>query len=124
ARLEFRVGGEQRRAAPGAVEHSVVLDVEQLARPRTLGALLTQDVELLGSQLLTPLGVGLINLVTHASPCAWGSESYGSDVAFGSGSPTGLLRPACGSRSGSVTGGRSFASSGRFAASWGSGSRW
>src|SRR4029077_15384214 len=118
ARLELRVGAEQRSAAPGAVVHAIFLDIPVLAGERALGALLAQHLVLLGRELVTPLGVGLLALWRrHVSPCDSGSGSKGSAVASGSGSPTGLFRAACGSRSRSSFGGLSFASSGLSAAS-------
>ena len=63
ARLELRVGREQRRAAAHAHVGAVVVAVPVLAGERPLGAGLAGDLVLLGRQPLTPLVVGLRELV-------------------------------------------------------------
>src|SRR5512143_3532342 len=50
---------EQRQLARGADEGPLALFVVERARERPLGALLAQDVELLGGQHFPPLGFGL-----------------------------------------------------------------
>src|SRR6266481_6196415 len=62
AALEFRLRGEQRQVAPGAGEDALAMLLEQWARTRTLGALLTQDLILLRRQLRAPFRIGLFDL--------------------------------------------------------------
>src|SRR4029079_14246955 len=63
AGLELRVGREQRRIAAHAYVGAVVVTVPVLARERALGAGLAGDLELGRVQTLTPLRVGLGELV-------------------------------------------------------------
>src|SRR5205823_3717157 len=63
AGLELGVRVEQRRATTRAVVHPVVLDVDVLAGERRLGGLLAQHRVLVGRELLTPLLVGLLDLL-------------------------------------------------------------
>ena len=63
ARLELRVGREQRRVAADAHVGAVVVAVPVLAGEGPLGAGLAGDLELGRGQALTPLGVGLGELV-------------------------------------------------------------
>src|SRR3954447_16065420 len=62
AALEFGVRGKQRQVAAGASENALAMFLQQRARPRTLGALLAQDLVLLRRQLRAPFGVGLLDL--------------------------------------------------------------
>src|SRR6202048_104248 len=62
AALEFRLRGEQRQGAAGAGEDALAMLLEQLARSRTLGALLAQDLVLLRRQLRAPFRIGLFDL--------------------------------------------------------------
>src|ERR1044072_9193023 len=55
ARVVLGVGAEELGPAAGAVIRPLVEDVVVLAGERTLGALLPEDMELLGCQLLPPL---------------------------------------------------------------------
>src|SRR6266404_9818354 len=69
AALEFRLRGEQRQVAAGAGEDALAMLLEQWARTRALGALLTQDLVLLRRQLRAPLRIGLFDLEFLASVC-------------------------------------------------------
>src|SRR6202795_5070542 len=62
AAFEFRLRGEQRQGAPGAGEDGLAMLLEQWARTRALGALLTQDLILLRRQLRAPFRIGLFDL--------------------------------------------------------------
>src|SRR5467141_3930137 len=68
AALEFRLRGEQRQVAAGAGEDALAMLFQQRARPRTLGALLAQDLILLRGELRAPLRVGLFDLEFLRSP--------------------------------------------------------
>ena len=63
ARVELRVGLEQLRAAPGAQIRAVVLHVDVLTGERTLGAVLAEDLVLLGRQPIAPLLIGETDVV-------------------------------------------------------------
>src|SRR6202030_239447 len=71
ARLELGVGREQRLTATHALVDTVVVTVPVLTGERPLGAGLPGNLELLGSEPLLPLGVGLRELfagnLAHAS---------------------------------------------------------
>src|SRR5712664_2391524 len=69
AALEFRLRGEQRQVAAGAGEDALAMLLEQRARTRALGALLTQDLVLLRRQLRAPLRIGLFDLEFLAGVC-------------------------------------------------------
>src|SRR6478752_981108 len=69
AAFEFRLRGEQRQVAAGAGEDALAMLLEQRARARALGALLTQDLVLLRRQLRAPFRVGLFNLEFLAGVC-------------------------------------------------------
>src|SRR5947207_164443 len=69
AAFEFRLRGEQRQVAAGAGEDALAMLLEQRARTRTLGAVLTQDLILLRRQLRAPFGIGLFNLEFLAGVC-------------------------------------------------------
>ena len=64
--VELGVGVEQLGAAPGAAEHALAVDVEQLARPGRLGAGPAQHGVTIGGELLLPLLLGLGDLVARA----------------------------------------------------------
>src|SRR5712672_4338210 len=69
AAFEFRLRGEQRQVAAGAGEDALAMLLEQRARARALGALLTQDLILPRRQLRAPFRVGLFNLEFLAGVC-------------------------------------------------------
>ncbi len=69
AAFEFRLRREQRQVAAGAGEDALAMLLEQRARARALGALLTQDLILLRRQLRAPFRIGLFDLEFLAGVC-------------------------------------------------------
>src|SRR5438270_7530509 len=67
ARLELGVGAEQVGAAARAPVHPGVLAVDVLAGEGGLGALLAQDLVLLGRELLAPLVIAPGDLLGHTA---------------------------------------------------------
>ena len=63
--VELGLGAEQLGAAGAAVVDADGLGVGVLADERSLGASLAEHRVLLGGELLAPLGVALVHLVTH-----------------------------------------------------------
>src|SRR4051794_26964800 len=63
AGIELLIAAEQRGAAAGAAIHSFFVMIPVFARERAFRALLARDGELLRSQLLLPLRVGLFDLI-------------------------------------------------------------
>ncbi len=61
ARVELRVRGKERQAAADARVDAVPLVVEQRAAERPLGPMRARNLELLGRQLLPPLGLGFLD---------------------------------------------------------------
>src|SRR5690349_17822129 len=66
-RVELGVGAEQFGVAGPALVDTDGLGVGVLAGERPFGAPLAEYVVLGGGELLTPLGVGLLDLVTHVT---------------------------------------------------------
>jgi hypothetical protein len=62
ARIKFRIGSEQRKAAADAVINTFAMVVEQRPAKRRLGTCAARDLELFRGKLFAPLGVTLLNL--------------------------------------------------------------
>src|SRR2546430_5780145 len=62
AAFEFGVGRKQRQVAAGAGEDALAMLLQERARSRPFGAVLTQDIVLLRRQLRAPFGIGLFDL--------------------------------------------------------------
>src|SRR3954469_14969930 len=59
--VELGVGGKQRQVAAGAGEYALAMLLQERARPRTLRAVLAQDLVLLRRQLRAPFSVSLLD---------------------------------------------------------------
>jgi len=71
ARLELCLSVEQLRVASRAVVGAGDVGVDELSRPRRLGAGLAEYVELFGSEQFAPLGLGMFNLGHRQDTFCW-----------------------------------------------------
>src|SRR5262245_61370048 len=78
ARLELRVGAEERAPAAGAAVDPRIVLVPVHARECALRALLPEDLVLLRRQALAPLGVGELDLLAHCGILASSASASAS----------------------------------------------